>query len=112
MSVKPRYIPDDLVEHTVELYRNFGIDVVTRCDDRGNPLELNVPYDQGQGQMRGYRISRDGSDIKARLLARKSYPCSMTRKEKQELQRLFRKIDRLGPTPDVPLPCTCARKGG
>lgn len=94
MGSKVRYIPTDLAEHSLCLYTDFGIDVVTRYDAKGHAVELNVPYAVEPGRMCSYKIKTYRTDVKVTLLGAKPYPCSLTGNEKQELLDLFCKIDK------------------
>lgn len=95
MTSKCCYIPSDLAEHTLRLYAHFGLDVVGRRDGEGNSLEIEVPYDMGQGQMCSYKISRQPINVKMRGLGTRSRRCTVSKKERRQLLALFQEIDKI-----------------
>jgi len=86
-------IPSDFVKHTLALYLDHGVDVVTDFNAQGIAIELSVPYNAGEENMCGYRIRMHGNSLSVLATGRSRQSYEVRGKERQELLRLFEKIN-------------------
>ncbi|MGV8152219.1 MAG: hypothetical protein ACP5OG_03990 [Candidatus Nanoarchaeia archaeon] len=93
--MKEYNLPQNFLEIAIEIYSDYGIDIIKKENKKGLAVELSVPYNNGYKNIKGYDIFKKGNYFEAFCNAKKEHKLNLSKPEKVSLKELFQKVNEI-----------------